>query len=254
MIDSTAFSYLLFVLTLWRGSLYYDCGSRKLNNTLQALLSTLVEVNPKAWKKKLHVTDWKPTGTSNNFCSLFPWLTRRMTWHFGNNSWMWIVSNSGYRVDPQLKYLLQLQSGLGRLLESSLRFAGCHVSVSLSSNSSFFEKFFLNIFPYSYPYLLNIFRFRWPTYIQLDREVGCQNVGCPFVFGKYRLDSQLARCSCETCPGSFSLPSSKTSDLRWSSQPWLGMVILPTWAERNGIRFLHPGYQGQNGPAHYSPW
>lgn len=74
MIDGSAFSYLLFVLTLWRGSFYYDCGSRKLNNTIQALLSTLVKLNPKAWQKKLCATDWKPTGTSYNFCSPFPWF------------------------------------------------------------------------------------------------------------------------------------------------------------------------------------
>lgn len=53
MIDGSAFCYLLFVLTFWCGSFYYGCGSRKLKNTLQALLSALGKVNPKAGQKKL---------------------------------------------------------------------------------------------------------------------------------------------------------------------------------------------------------
>ena len=31
-----------------------------------------MKVNPKVWREKLCVTDWKPTGTSCNFC--YPFL------------------------------------------------------------------------------------------------------------------------------------------------------------------------------------
>jgi hypothetical protein len=52
MIDGSAFSYLLFVLTLWRSSFYCNCVSQRLKNAPQASLSTLLKVNPKEWKTK----------------------------------------------------------------------------------------------------------------------------------------------------------------------------------------------------------
>lgn len=79
----------------------------------------------------------------------------------------------------------------------------------------FFVEGFL-CFHYSYPCLLDTFRFRRSTYIKLGREAGHPNVSCPFTFGKCPLNSQHAKDSFETRPGSFSQPASGTNGLRWS--------------------------------------
>lgn len=48
--------------------------------------------------KRNFVIDWKPTGPTYNFCSLFPWLAGRMAMALWKQFLMRNLSSSGYRV------------------------------------------------------------------------------------------------------------------------------------------------------------
>ena len=101
------------------------------------------------------------------------------------------------------------KTGLGRLLRVIyVYWLSCFCVFKLEF--LIFEKGFL-YFHYSAFYLIHL-----DSEGELISNWTEKQAAYPFVFGKYPLSNQHAKSSCETCPESFSLPSSRTNGLRWS--------------------------------------
>lgn len=147
-----------------------------------------------------------------------------------------------HSVDLWWRHLLKItKQPWGEYWESFLMFAGCPVFMCLSMNSSFLRKAFYNSTIPPSVYLI--------IHLYSEDELTISNwtekqAAYPFVFGKCPLNSQHAKSSCETFPGNFSLPSSRTSGLRWSITATT-KNCQPIWTKANRVRLLHPVYQGQ---------
>lgn len=130
--------------------------------------------------------------------------------------------------------------------------AGCNGPVCLSLNSSFLRKAF---YTYIIPLSVNVIHLHSEG--ELTSNWTERRAAHPFVFGKCPLKSLQAKSSCESCPGSFLLPSSSTDGRRSSiaawSQEFPAYMSKSKWTPSPPSRDGEPDYKGMVIPCDSSP-